>query len=61
MLWDPRGDPLPKTPEGFDGVNERFNYLLEITFTELSKLYPQTHKTIIADSQDLITGLSRVM
>lgn len=32
MLWDPRGDPLPKTPEGFEGVNERFNYLLEITF-----------------------------
>ena len=46
LLWDTRGDPLPKTSEGFDEVNERFNYLQEITFTELSRLYPQTHKMI---------------
>ena len=47
LLWDPRGDPMPKTPEGFDEVNERLDYLLGITFTELHKLYPQIHKKIM--------------
>jgi hypothetical protein len=46
-LWDPRGDPMPETPEGFDEVNERLDYLLGITFTELHKLYPQIHKKIM--------------